>query len=289
LLRAHQQTVNGTIAWRDEGILFCVGELRMLLLKLLLIACTVYLSSLAARRGGHALAGLVTGMPMIVGPILGLVLIDHGPAVTERVTWATITCFPATLLHALVFSVAARRFSWPVCLLLATVCFLLAAAGLSWLALPRGWAAVLAAASPSLTVLLMSRSNLSLDSPQTSARVSVAPAAVQIPTSEVFFRIAAAVAMAAAIIVGADHFPSFVSGLLLAIPIAGAVLPCFTLPRYGHLATEKLLIGFAKGLNGFCAFCIALAVLLVHVHPAIAFFLALCTAAATARVIARRA
>jgi hypothetical protein len=261
----------------------------MLLLKLLLIACTVYLSSLAARSGGHALAGLVTGMPMIVGPILGLVLIDHGPAVTERVTWAAITCFPATLVHALVFSVAARRFSWPVCLVLATVCFLLAAAGLSWLALPQGWVAVLAAASPSLTVLLMSRNSLNLGSPHTTATIPVAPASVQIPTSEVFFRIAAAVAMAAAIIIGADHFPSFVSGLLLAIPIAGAVLPCFTLPRYGHVATEKLLKGFAKGLNGFCAFCIALAVLLVHVHPALAFFLALCTAAATAWVIARRA
>jgi hypothetical protein len=257
----------------------------MLPLKLLLIACTVYLSSLAARRGGHGLAGLVTGMPMIIGPILGLVLIDHGPVVTERIAWSTITCFPATLLHVLVFSVAARRFAWPVCLLLATVFFLLAAVALSCLALPRGLAALLAAVSPSLAVVLMSRSSLKSETPNPTATMPAATAAVQIPASEVLFRIAAAVAMAAAIIVGADHFPSFVSGLLLAIPIAGAVLPCFTLPRYGHLATQTLLKGFARGLNGFCVFCISLAVLLALVHPGTAFFLALCAATATAWVV----
>ncbi len=262
----------------------------MLVLKLLLIACTVYLSSLAARRGGHGLAGLVTGMPMIIGPILGLVLIDHGPTVTANVTWATITCFPATPLHALVFSHAARRFSWPVCLLLATLAFLLAACALSWLALPHGWAAALAAVSPSLALALMPRRSVTLlEALGPNPTSPEAPTVVQIPANEVFFRIAAAVAMAAAILLGADYFPVFVSGLLLAIPIAGAVLPCFTLPRYGHAATVNLLKGFARGLNGFCAFCVALAVLLTLVNPAAAFFLALCMAAAAAWVARRLA
>jgi hypothetical protein len=252
----------------------------MLALKLLLIAGTVYLSSLAARRGGHVLAGLVTGMPMIVGPILGLVLIDHGPVVTANVTWATITCFPATLVHALVFSHAARRFNWLLCLVLATTAYLLVAAFLSWIALPAAWAAVLAAVAPSLGLALMPRTRAAVDS---SHEPVVAPApSVQIQTSEVFFRIVAAVAMAAAIIVGADHFPAFISGLLLAVPIAGAVLPCFTLPRYGYAATVNLLKGFARGLHGFCAFCLALALLLPKVHPASAFGLALLGAAAAA-------
>ncbi|MFM8899565.1 MAG: hypothetical protein ACKOF9_06405, partial [Burkholderiales bacterium] len=127
----------------------------MLALKLLLIGATVYLSSLAARRGGHVLAGLVTGLPMILAPILGIVLVDHGPELTKNITWATIACFPATLLHALVFGHAARRFGWPLCLLFASLAHLLAAATLSWLALPAFVMALLAAAAPSITLALM--------------------------------------------------------------------------------------------------------------------------------------
>jgi hypothetical protein len=262
----------------------------MLLLKLLLIACTVYLSSLAAKRGGHGLAGLVTGMPMIIGPILGLVLMDHGPGVTQKIAWATITCFPATPLHALVFSHAARRCSWPVCLMLATLVFLFAASFLSWLALPPGWAAGLALVSPSLALACMPQTSLHTSGPPGQDSKGLGTAiAVQIPASEVFYRIAAAVAMAAAILLGADYFPVFVSGLLLAIPIAGAVLPSFTLPRYGHVATVNLLKGFARGLNGFCVFCIVLALLLNVVDPVASFVLALCAAAAAAWLFKRRA
>lgn len=242
----------------------------MLALKLLLIGATVYLSSLAARRGGHVLAGLVTGLPMILAPILGIVLVDHGPELTKNITWATIACFPATLLHALVFGHAARRFGWPLCLLFASLAYLLAAATLSWLALPAFVMALLAAAAPGITLALM---------PDTPIAASTA---VRIPAVEVFLRMGAAMSMAAAIIVGAGQFPASVSGLLLAIPIAGAVLPCFTLPRYGYAATVHLLKGFARGLHGFCAFCLVLVLLLPLIHPVAAFVLALCAAAGMA-------
>ncbi len=49
------------------------------------------------------------------------------------------------------------------------------------------------------------------------------------------------------------------SGLLLAIPITGNVLPCFTLPRHGVAATVALLSGFLRGLLGFLAFFTTLA------------------------------
>ncbi len=46
--------------------------------------------------------------------------------------------------------------------------------------------------------------------------------------------------------------------LLLAVPIAGNVLPCFTLPRCGAAATVALPRGFVRGLSGFGAFFVAL-------------------------------
>jgi hypothetical protein len=241
----------------------------VLVLKLLLIGATVYLSSMAARFGGHRLSGLITGLPMIVGPILALVLIDHGAQRTRDIALATLMCFPATLMHAVAFAQASRRWPWPACLLLATALYLAFAALLKLLALPFLGAGVLAALSPLAALRLM---------PAVEAGPGPAASSVRIPRQELFFRIAAAMAMAAAIIAGADFLPAFVSGLLLAVPIAGAVLPCFTLPRYGSAATVQLLRGFARGLYGFLAFIVMLCLLLPVLAAPLAFGLAVLSA-----------
>ncbi len=253
----------------------------MLAFKLLLIAATVYLSSWAARRGGHGVAGLVTGMPMIVGPILGLILLDHGAERTRALALATLTCFPATLVHAVVFSHAAKVFVWPLCLLLATLAYLVAAAALSWLDWPEPWVWIVALGSPWVALRLMPDGGLPSRRALVDDTASPTRQGVRIPRAEVLYRIAAAVAMAAVIILGAERLPLSVSGLLLALPIAGAVLPCFTLPRYGYGATVFLLKGFARGLVGFCIFCTALLFLLPLLPAGAAFFLSLAAAACT--------
>ncbi|WP_437766447.1 hypothetical protein WMF27_24495 [Sorangium sp. So ce281] len=68
--------------------------------------------------------------------------------------------------------------------------------------------------------------------------------------------------------------PAGVSGLLLAIPITGNVLPCFTLPRHGAAATVTLLRGFVRGLLGFASFFAALHAGLAWSSPAAAYVLA---------------
>jgi hypothetical protein len=98
---------------------------------------------------------------------------------------------------------------------------------------------------------------------------------VSVPRAEFVLRIAAALAMAGAVIAGADALPASISGLLLAVPITGSVLPCFTLPRYGPAATASLMGGFVQGLNGFAAFFVALYFGLGWFDKAAAFCLAL--------------
>lgn len=85
---------------------------------------------------------------------------------------------------------------------------------------------------------------------------------VPVPGAELLMRMAVAVWVGAAILYGADRFPARFSGLLLAWPISGSILPSFTLPLHGRDATIALLRGFANGLSGFIAFFIALPVLL---------------------------
>ncbi|MBC5766895.1 hypothetical protein [Ramlibacter albus] len=237
----------------------------MLLFKLGLVALSVMLSTLAARRFGHRVGGALAGMPMIAAPIMAILLIDQGVAQVRAIALATLACLPATILHIVTFAKAAARFTWPVCLALALGGFLVAGVALAAVQMPPWAVCLVAVASPAAGLWH-------------AAHHSGPPARAGVPRIEFGLRIAAAVGMAAAIILGADAFPPAVSGLLLAVPITGTVLPCFTLPRYGAAATASLMTGFLQGLHGFAAFFVALYWGLAAMHPAAAFCVALAAA-----------
>src|SRR6185312_16561305 len=103
----------------------------------------------------------------------------------------------------------------------------------------------------------------------------VAPG-VAIARRELVLRVIVAIALAAVVMQGAALLPPIVSGLLLALPITGNVLPCFTLPRYGAAATAALLRGFLSGVFGFASFFVALAVGLPRLSAGFAYALAWC-------------
>jgi hypothetical protein len=251
----------------------------MLLLKLLLVAVSVLLSTLAARRYGHAAGGAVAGMPMIAGPIVAVLLVDLQAEQVRAIALGTLMCVPAAIAHIVAFAHAARRVRWPGALAIALGVYLAAAAALTHAALPPAAACVLALFAPSLGLWAAPR----------SAHQS---AAVAMPGAEFVLRIGAAVAMALVIVLGADRLPPAVSGLLLAVPITGSVLPCFTLPRHGPEATVALLGGFMRGLHGFAAFFVAVYLALGAMGKLEAFSAALAAAfmvAALVQLTARRA
>ena len=244
----------------------------MLILKLLLVAVSVLLATLAARRFGHAVGGAVAGMPMIAGPITAVLLIDHDAAQVRAIALATLVCLPAAIAHIVSFARAAQRQRWPACLAIALGVYLAAGVMLSTLALPPLVVCALALAAPSLGLSAVPR-GLAVHAP------------VTVPHVELVLRIAAAVSMAAAIIVGADALPPAISGLLMAVPITGSVLPCFTLPRHGTAATASLMSGFIQGLHGFAAFFIMLYLALGHMDRAPAFCVALAAALVAALLV----
>ena len=220
-----------------------------MLLKLALVAASVLLASLVARRFGHAVGGTVAGLPMIAGPIMGFVLWQEPAQAARAIALATVVCLPATAAHLLTFAWCARRWHWALAWLAANVVFLAVGSVLTQLPLPPPWAAVAATAS-----LVVGRACMPSD--------RLAAGTVPIPRTELACRVAAAVALAWVIVRTAGVVPAALSGLLLALPITGNVLPCFTLPRHGAAATAALLAGFMRGLLGFLAFFVALVLLL---------------------------
>ena len=240
----------------------------LLIAKLALVVASIWGASLLARRYGHAVSGALAGLPVIVGPIIAMLLIDLPAERVRGIALATLVCEPAMLMHIVVFANAARRFSWPTCLALANLAFLIVAAVLSRL----DWGA-LAAALLALVALVVAARAL----PASGTR---ADAPVAVPGSELWWRIGVAVAIAASVMWGADHLPAAIAGMLLALPITGNVLPCFTLPRHGPQATARLLAGFVRGQSGFVAFFIVLIALLPQLPKAAAFIVAVAAAVA---------
>lgn len=243
----------------------------LLPLKLALVACVVLTASLLARRFGHGVAGILSGMPMIAGPIMGFVLMQSSQEHGRDIALATLVAFPAMVTHMVVFARASRRMRWPSSLLAANLAFFMLGGWLLWLHLPAGAACVLALASPWLGMRLMPAH-------------SHEPTALTIPRIELGLRVAAAVVLAAALIYGASAFAAAVSGLLLAMPITGNVLPCFTLTRNGADATIELLRGFVQGMFGFVTFFVVLYAMLPVLGPLQAYALAWLAALVLAQV-----
>lgn len=244
----------------------------LLVLKLALVALSVLLSTQAARRFGHAVGGAVAGMPMIAAPITAILLVDLGAEPVREIALATLACLPGAIAHIVSFSRAAQRFAWPACLGIALGVYLIVAGGLATQSWPPLLVCVVALAAPAIGLVVAPRGGGS-------------PSPVAIPRSELVLRIGAALTMAAAIILGSASLPASVSGLLLAVPITGSVLPCFTLPRHGREATASLMYGFVQGLHGFAVFFVVLHAALGTMPRLPAFALALLASFATAAAV----
>ncbi len=244
----------------------------MLALKLGLVAASVLLASMAARRFGHTVSGTLAGMPMIAGPIMGFVLLQPPLAHARAIALATLVSLPAMVLHLALFARVASRLRWPAALALANAAYLALGALLTAWGPPPALACTLALLAPAVGLRCM-------------PRVDAQRLAVSIPRAELALRVVSALAMAAAIILGAAVFPPAVSGLMLAIPITGNVLPCFTLPRDGAAATAALLTGFVRGLFGFAAFFVSLYWSLGALEPGPAYVLAWAAALSAALMV----
>ncbi len=230
----------------------------MLLLKLALVPALVLLVSLAGRRWGHRVSGLLSAVPIIAGPILFFMALDLGPDFTAETARATLITMPALAAYLLAFGFIARRAGWAASLLGGWAVFAIVVTPLT--AIPaNAWQGLLVAcAGFGGTLLLLPR-------PRRPVDVAV------IPDSEIALRMAAAFAITLAIAFGAQTFGPRVSGALLSFPIGGSVLPAFTRALHGLDATLSLLRGFLLGLLPFAVFFYALAVLLPAFGVAVGF------------------
>jgi hypothetical protein len=237
-----------------------------LALKLLLAPLLVVASSLAGRRWGPRLAGIVVVLPIVAGPILLILYLEHGTGFAANAARAATLAIVPLALFTCIFGYLSKRHSWQLTLVISWAVVLAADLALAQLPVPAGLALLLALLALHTVSALLRR----LDQ-QPSAPLPT-------PWWDLPAR-AMATALLVVLVTGfAAALGPELAGALTPFPIALSVVCAFTTAQAGHAGVLALLRGIVPGLDGFAIFCFLLAVLINRVGGPGAF--AIATAAA---------
>jgi hypothetical protein len=248
----------------------------LLALKLILAPLAVLLASIASKRYGHIIGGILSGFPMIAAPVTAALLIDHPAEHVTAIAFATVSGLIATFGFIVAFAwVAKTNKPWWFCLACATTAFVLVALLLKTLELATPLSVVLGVAAPWFARFALPKIALPEHPPV-------------IPSTELALRVLGAFFLAAALLFSAGRTAPWLSGLLIAWPITGSILPCFTQKIAGAKATIAFFSGFSRGLVGLATFFCVLGLLLPVTEKPIAYALALLGAATIAITLAKR-
>ncbi|HEX5802932.1 MAG TPA: hypothetical protein VFY24_07885 [Azospira sp.] len=243
----------------------------MLALKLVLVPSFLLGVSLAGRRWGAAVAGWLTGLPLVTGPILFFLAVEQGERFAAQAAGAALSAVAAAVVFALVYAHAAQKRGWLPALLLALPAWALAAALLA--VLPAVPLLALGIALPTLAL-----------APRAFPALSEIAGRRSTGALELLCRMLAGAVLVLAVTFAADTLGQTWSGLLAMFPVLGTVLAVATHRAHGAAEVTALLRALPTGLYAMVAFCFVLSLALPAIGRAEAFALAVaaCLAAQAA-------
>jgi hypothetical protein len=220
-----------------------------LVLKVALAPLLVVGVTLAARRWGPRVGGMLIALPVVAGPILLVITLEHGEVFGARAARGALLGVAALSAFCVAFAVAATLRRWPTVLLIGWAAYaVVAACGSQWDAPP------LAGLATALASLLFARAFLN--------RRDHTDALSPPPPWDLYARAGATAALVIALTTASGALGPAVSGVLTPFPIAASVLAAFTLAHDGPAASLAMLRGFVVALPGFAVFFFAIAVAL---------------------------
>jgi hypothetical protein len=244
------------------------AAVTLLAAKILLSPLCVVAVSLAGRRWGVAVAGVLGGLPVVAGPILLVETLLHGDGFGTDAAAGTLLGLAALTAFVVVYGRVAAAAGPVPCVLCGWAAFLLGVAILSPVQPPPALSLVLVVACFALGLRLLPPAPSPLPAP-------AAPPWWDLPA-----RALAALGLVLALTAVSGALGPHLSGLLAPFPIITSVLAVFTHTHGGFAQVDVLLRNFLFGFYGFAAFCFTLAVTLPALATAAAFGLAV-TAALT--------
>jgi hypothetical protein len=221
-----------------------------LVLKVALAPALVTGVTLATRRWGSRVGGMLLALPVVAGPTLLVITLEHGEAFGARAARGALLGVVGLSAFCVAFTAASTLMRWPAVLLVGWAAYVgVAACGSQWDASP------FAGLATALAALLFARA---LFRRKDDADVLPSPP----PPWDLFARALSTAVLVVVLTSAAGALGPAVSGVLTPFPIAASVLVAFTLAHDGPAASVAMLRGFVVALPGFAAFFFAVAVVL---------------------------
>ncbi|MEU5697046.1 hypothetical protein [Actinosynnema sp. NPDC020468] len=246
----------------------------ILLLKLLLAPSLVVASTLAGRRWGPEVAGILVGLPIVAGPILFITYRLHGAEFAAGAAASSLFGLVSLAVFVVVFSRVAAWRGWFATSVVGWGVVLAVDFALSGVRVTTAVAVGCTLVATAVALVAMPRV------PTTSDVVAVA-SRWDLPGRAVVTGVLVLVVTTASSALG----PRW-TGLVAPLPIATGVVAAFALARHGHVVTARTLGGVLVGLFGFAGFCLAVAVL-VRPLGGVSFLVGGAVAVAVQLVVAR--
>ena len=237
----------------------------LLVLKLVLVPALVAAVTLASRRWGLRVAGVVTGLPLVAGPTFAFLAIEHGSAFAADASRSAIVGLVATAAFCVVYGRVAPAAPWAISLLAGWTAFAVIGAAVATLPNLQGAGELL----------------LALAALETSRRLLPAPpvdrAAAAVPPADLPLRMLAAAGAVVLFTALAGIVGPRISGVLSVFPIVTAILAVFTHIQRGPAAAAVFLRGLLRGMDSLGVFCLIFSVAITRLewHWASAMGLAL--------------
>jgi len=226
--------------------------------KLVLVPSLIAAITLVGVRLGPRVAGALTGLPVVAGPIVLFLALEQGPAFAAQSARATLGGEGALGVFCVVYAASALRASW-------------------WTSLALGWAAFIAATFVLERVDpgLAAAAAIALATPAAIAALTPRPelpaARGEVPRAEIALRMGAGAVLVVAITGLSRALGPRWSGLLTVFPVVTAILAVFSHRNQGAPFAVYLLRGLAAGIYSLTAFFLTLALGLDRVGVGAAF------------------
>ena len=244
-------------------------ELNLWQLAAKVVAAMVIVISAAraAERAGPFFGAMVATLPVSTGPIYVFLAIDHGAAFIAQAAIMSVASTAATVAFVAAHALAARRFSTPGSLGVATLVWF----GVALLLQLREWsfteACLLLAASFLLAIRGLKR-----------FAIAAAPGAGPRSRFDLPLRALLVATLVIATSLASRAFGPAVTGLLAAYPVVFTSLILILQPRGGGAFASSVLVIGLKGLLGFGTALAVLHVAALHLGSAPALVLGLMVA-----------
>jgi len=219
----------------------------VLLIKLLLAPIFIAVVAICGRVWGAGVAGMLSGLPIIAGPIIFFMYLENGSTFARGAARAAVAGVAALSSFCFSYSWLCMSYNWKKSLFFSCVIYFAAALAIGTF-------------SPSLNQSVVISACVLLLQIYFSPKLEQSPFIASASINEIAFRMGFAFVLVLVVTRFAESVGYTYSGIFAAFPIAGSTIALFSHRNYSALHAARSLKSMKQGLISMLAFFYVLAV-----------------------------